>query len=77
MNPPAFVLYLVQRFRRRKWAPVTPPLPLAEAQRQAGELKSRPRVSAFHVRVVKVDGEETTDERTGAPVQAVAKGGRQ
>lgn len=52
---PAPPLFRVQRWRRSKWRSVTQPLSQVEANRQAAELKRR--VSAFHVRVVRIEGE--------------------
>ena len=51
-------LYRVQRWQRRGWRNVTAPLPRTEAEAQAGELKRRPQVSAFHVRLVEVQPDE-------------------
>ncbi|MGD0090051.1 MAG: hypothetical protein ABSE73_09030 [Planctomycetota bacterium] len=48
-------VYRVQRWQRRGWRNVSAPLPRREAEAQATELKRRPEVSAFRVRVAKVD----------------------
>ncbi|MGD0090888.1 MAG: hypothetical protein ABSE73_13305 [Planctomycetota bacterium] len=44
--------FCVERFRRRGWHQVSGPLPRKEAEAEARELKLRPEMSSFHVRIV-------------------------